>query len=183
MNNKSIARPAIFYQIRMVTRLLAIAILFLFVASFFLSKEYRIERSILLPVSSSGLSAYLKEEANWPKWIYVQDGRLELIQADSLTFSILYTSGKKGNLSIENIDDKNVHFVVTPKSNQLPVENHISWHPVDGDNLMLKVVWQITGQVDAGFLSPYLAFWANDIAGANFEKSLQRLSDDLLSNY
>jgi hypothetical protein len=33
--------------------------------------------------------------------------------------------------------------------------------------------------LDAGLLSPYLAIFANDIAGANFEKSLSLMKGEL----
>lgn len=180
MQHNNSSPPAFFYQLRMVTRFLAIAILLLFLLGLFLPKEYKIERSIIIQAESAQFTDYIQDKHHWSEWMYIQNGTLVLDETKAFAFSINYFSDVKGsgNLSVDKVDNNSVHFFVIPKSGQTSVKNVISWKVLaDGEPNTdhLEINWRISGEIDAGLLSSYLAFFANDIAGSNFERSLQQL--------
>lgn len=180
-------RPLLFYQIRLFTRLLAIAILVAFVIGFFLPRSYQVERHITLPGQTTEIAEYLHHFEYWPDWLYVHDGTLvpvEFNQASIAAFKIDYysekQSSKRGSLIVETIEEQQIIFTVIPVESMKPVRNTLHWFSKDGAS---HIAWVIEGELEAGLLSPYLALFANRIAGDNFEKSLFALKEQLEVNF
>jgi hypothetical protein len=74
------------------------------------------------------------------------------------------------------LSDNRIRFDVRPKPKVNIVHNVITLQPSNGSTL---VAWTIEGNLSAGLLSPYLAMFANNIAGDNFERSLQNLKEQI----
>jgi hypothetical protein len=75
---------------------------------------------------------------------------------------------EQGVLSVTESSEDVVRFDVRPKPKVNLVHNQIDLQESKGGTL---VKWTIEGSLSAGLLSPYLAMFANDIAGSNFERS------------
>ena len=175
-----VKQPKALYQLRIGTRITAIVILFVVFIGLFLSKNYMIERKVLVNASNEQVVAYLSEPNNWLNWLYIKDGQLSYkgLGSTLIEFDINYDSGKKGLITLDSIDDGFIYFTVIPVLGQNPVSNVIRWND-DADNLM-QVSWVISGNLESGLFSSYLAFFADKIAGSNFEKSLQQLKKELV---
>ena len=172
------AHPAALYQLRKVTRIAALVILTLVAVGVFLPSEYKVERSVSISVSKSRLSALMFDGEFLTKWMFVQNGQVNsfdgvLQEGDSIGLSY-NDSDDSGVLQIKSINNDSFRFTVQPKQDLNLVQNAISLQDKQGATL---VTWTIEGHLSAGLLGPYLAFFANDIAGGNFEKSLQSLKE------
>ena len=108
--------------------------------------------------------------------MFIQDGRLSSfdgVLGDGDSVFITYDStSDQGVLSLITASESVVRFDVRPKPKINLVHNQILLSEVEGGTL---VNWIIGGDLSAGLLSPYLALFANDIAGNNFERSLNQL--------
>jgi hypothetical protein len=169
------------YQLRKVTRLFALIVIALLVVGYFLPRTYHIERSLDLDVERGDVANFLADGSKLTTWLYVQKGKVEIIDkalSQGLVFEILYDSGKKGSIQIGELSPTAFRFTVIPKSGQRSVSNEIEFETLSEGN-KTRVSWSIDGELDAGLLSPYLAIFANDIAGANFEKSLSLMKGEL----
>ena len=178
---KTTEYPKVFYQLRVVTRVSAIVILLAVLVGFFLPRDYKIERDILVLKSENDVAVYLQQPSHWPNWLYVQDGLLvpDIVTspASLFGFTIDYISGDEGYISVASFDSMHVVFSVTPTLAQNSVDNIIRWTRLN--DAEVKITWSISGHLESGLLSPYLALFANSIAGANFEKSLLSLKQEL----
>lgn len=177
-----IRQSSALYQLRWVTRILAVVILFLVAIGMLLPSKYHIERSIFIDAPASRVSLYLGDLSVWHQWMHLPKGG---VFSESDTASLV---GSKLSLVIKNLDsgdgllevvsfgDNNVSFFVIPKAGILPVSNQLEW---SDEGQGVRVTWRVDGELNAGFISPYIAFFANDIAGSNLESSLQSLKDRL----
>ncbi|MCV2403049.1 polyketide cyclase [Marinomonas sp. C2222] len=170
------SHPAALYQLRKVTRIIALAILGLVFLGFFLPSDYRIERSVKVNAPLDLVSQNIFNGDYLPEWMFIQKGRLNVFSGElsvGQSVAISYDeSDAQGQLTLTGLSNSNIRFDVQPKEGVNIVTNNISLSSV-GDEVL--VTWAIQGQLDAGLLGPYLAFFANDIAGKNFEISLDRL--------
>ncbi len=169
------------YQLRKVTRLFALLVVVLLVVGYFLPRSYHIERSLVIDVPKADVANFLSHASNLTTWLYVQKGQVESSEqalSKGLVLEILYDSGKKGSIQIDELGLADYQFTVVPKAGQRRVSNEIQLVGLPSGN-KTRVSWSIDGELDAGLLSPYLALFANDIAGANFEKSLSLLKGEL----
>ena len=176
MSNNS--HPAALYQLRKVTRFLALIILVVIVLGFFLPTDYRVERSIVINASQGEIQQKMFRGDYLPGWMYIQSGQVDsfegvLQEGDFVTLSYNDVT-EKGLLSLVGLSHQSVLFDVRPKPKMNQVHNEISFQPRNGGT---EVAWIIEGDLNAGLLGPYLALFANDIAGNNFEKSLQQLKE------
>ena len=165
------------YQLRVVTRIFALVVILLLVVGYFLPKSYHIERSIRIEATQIEVADFLAQASNLPEWLYVQKGRVELLDValtEGLSLSINYESGDKGFIEIGELRSARYEFDVVPKEGQRAVANELHLKALVSGN-ETRVSWSINGELESGLLSPYLALFANDIAGANFEKSLSQL--------
>lgn len=172
--------------LRYVTRIAAVIILIAVAVGFFLPADYRIERSI--DVSSDEIERVeqrLFEAQQWSEWMHIEGGALQLASQattelnDATTYTIRYDAGndKQGTLEIVSVTPSQIDFVVTPNQSTLPVPNRLEIiHHLATSQWELK--WVIEGELNAGFLSPYLALVADRIAGSNIERSLANLVAD-----
>ena len=170
------AHPAALYQLRKVTRIAALVILTLVVVGVFLPSEFKVERSVNVLATKNRISDLMFDGEYLSKWMFIQNGQVNsfegvLQEGDSIGLSYS-ESDDLGVLQVKSIDGDSYHFTVQPKPSLNLVQNTISLQEQQGVTL---VTWTIEGHLSAGLLGPYLAFFANDIAGENFEKSLQRL--------
>lgn len=169
------------YQLRKVTRLFALVVIVLLVVGYFLPRSYHIERSLEMNVPRADIARFLSDGSNLTTWLYVLEGKVESADqalSEGQVLEILYDSGKKGSILIGKFSPAVYQFAVVPKIGQRSVSNEIRLDAlVAGDKT--RVSWSINGELDAGLLSPYLAIFANDIAGANFEKSLSLMKGEL----
>jgi len=172
------SHPAALYQLRRVTRILALIILLLVVGGFFMPTDYRVERSIIINASRSEVNKNLFQGDRLPNWMFIQNGKVDsfeggLGEGDSITLSY---SGvpEQGILSVIELSEQRVRFDVRPKPSVNIVHNDMTLQSSNGQTL---VVWAIEGNLSAGLLSPYLAVFANNFAGNNFERSLQQLKE------
>ena len=166
------------YQLRWLTRVLAIVILMVVGVGFFLPTQYAINRSVVIKASPDEVMAYLLQAPSWAEWMHVENGKLE-INDNALSVGSVMTLKypdelQNGRVEIERIEDTGVSFQVTPKAHQMPVANQLSIEIV---NNATQITWIVRGDLDTGLLSPYIAMFANDIAGGNLELGLQRIAD------
>lgn len=169
------------YQLRIVTRIFALVVILLLIVGYFLPRSYHIERSVVIDVPMSSVEDYLSEASNLTTWMYVQKGQIEdadVVLHKDLELTINYESGEEGNIKIGDLSSSVFHFAVVPKNGQRAVSNEIQLESVEARE-KTRISWSIKGELEAGLLSPYLALFANDIAGANFEKSLSLLKVEL----
>ena len=169
------------YQLRVVTRIFALVVVLLLVVGYFLPKSYHIERSVDIDATQVEVTEFLSQASNLPEWLYVQKGRVEVLDvtlAQDLILAINYESGDKGSIKIGELRSASYQFDVVPKEGQRAVANQLSLLALESGNVT-RVSWSINGELESGLLSPYLALFANDIAGANFEKSLSQLKAHL----
>ena len=170
--------------LRYVTRIAAVIILIAVAVGFFLPADYRIERSIR--VSSDQIERVeerLYSAQDWTNWMHIEGGALRLTAqssqalTDASAFTIDYDgkTDKQGTLEIVAISPSVIEFIVTPNQKTSPVPNRIEiiHHQADSE---WEVQWLIEGELDVGFLSPYLALMADRIAGSNIERSLANLN-------
>lgn len=170
------SHPAALYQLRKVTRIIAIAILGLVLLSFFLPSDYKIERSIKVNAPLDLVSQNIFSGDHVPEWMFIQKGRLNSFSgglAVGQSVGISYDeSDVVGELTLTAVSASSIRFDVRPKEGMNIVTNDILLSS-SGDDVLVS--WVIHGQLDVGLLGPYLAFFANDIAGKYFEISLERL--------
>lgn len=169
--------------LRYITRIAAVIVLVAVAVGFFLPADYRIERSITVTSDNvESVQQRLFSAQAWPNWMYIEGGELSLESqsgeglTSQSTFSISYDANvdRRGTLELVQVSSTQIEFVVTPNEKTRPVPNRIAIQSLD--NGQLEVIWVIEGELDAGFLSPYLALVANTIAGSNIEASLTNLA-------
>lgn len=170
------AHPQALYQLRKVTRFLAIAILLLVAVGFFLPSQYRVERSVRIQAAPEQVVEAILQGPQLATWMYIENGQLErqegeLLEQQSLAIHYQQTE-QQGRLTLLKAAANHVAFEVLPKAGVSPVQNDLY---VRRDGEASVVNWVIEGELNAGLLSPYIALLANNIAGQNFEKSLQKL--------
>ena len=171
------------YQLRWVTRILAILILFLVVAGMLLPNHYKVERSVQIAMTSDEVQAYLLRADVWGDWLYVEKGVVtplaepvsngSLLAANDMLRIVYDAGGSEGEIHFTLVTDGLIEFSVVPKEGISSVFNRIEL--VTNTAETTQVNWHIEGELSAGFIGPYLALVANQIAGRNFELSLQRL--------
>ncbi|ETX11778.1 polyketide cyclase [Marinomonas ushuaiensis DSM 15871] len=171
--------PAALYQLRKVTRILALIILVVIVVGLFLPTDYRVERSIVIDASQDEIQQKMFRGDYLPNWMFVQNGKVDsfegvLNEGDSVALSYDDVA-EQGLLSLVELSYRSVLFDVRPKPKMNQVHNEISFQSNGGSGT--EVAWVIEGDLSVGLLGPYLALFANDIAGNNFEKSLQQLKE------
>lgn len=168
-------------SLRYVTRIAAVIILVVVAVGFFLPSDYRIERTAAAQSSQYDLvqERLLNPEA-WTDWMYIESGRLVLQEgSDTLQqgdrFLIQYDGEdiKQGSIVIDSVAMDAITFTVQPNQKTQPIPNTLYIDVTENGQTNLQ--WVIEGELDAGFLSPYLAFLANRIAGGNIENSLSNL--------
>ena len=178
MSKKSSSHPKALYQLRKVTRVSALVILAVVLLGFLLPTDYRVERSIIVNKPHDVVVDALVGGHSLPDWMFISGGKVDhhagfFQPGDSVPISY-QDSAEKGSLTFTTVTTNTIAFDVQPKPGVDLVRNTIY---VSGDDASTNVDWEIEGQLRAGFLSPYLAFFANKIAGSNFETSLQRLKE------
>ncbi|TDO99898.1 polyketide cyclase [Marinomonas balearica] len=176
-------RPGSFYyQLRMVMRYLAIAILVAFLIGLFLPATYTINRSIVIDASRSDVMAALKSVESIRDWMYVKNGRIapkgdmplsggELSPNQVLDISY-DAEDRAGQLTMVSVSNSGIQFDVIPRKEASVVSNAIQISKTDSGIL---VTWTVNGELNAGLFSSYIAMFANNIAGQNFEISLKNL--------
>ncbi|BDX02595.1 hypothetical protein MACH16_13430 [Marinomonas pontica] len=180
MTKSSSSHPAALYQLRKITRILALIILLLVFVGFFLPTAYRVERSVFIGVPSDRVYSVMLSGDRLPEWMFIQGGHVVqsegvLKQGDSV--ALQYNDVvEQGVLSFTDVSADLIRFDVRPKPKVNLVHNEIALQSSNGGTV---VKWVIEGDLSAGLLSPYLALFANDIAGANFERSLQLLKEQV----
>jgi uncharacterized membrane protein len=172
--------PAALYKLRKVTRISALVILLLVVAGFFMPVDYRVERSVVIQAPRDVVYQNIFQGDRLPNWMFIQDGKVSsfegvLSKGDSVALVYDNTSDQ-GVLSVIESSESAIRFDVRPKSKVNLVHNQIVLQNDKGSTL---VKWTIEGNLSAGLLSPYLAMFANNIAGSNFEFSLQKLKEQV----
>lgn len=174
------AHPAALYKLRKVTRISAIVILFLVVVGFFMPSDYRVERSVVIHAPRHVVFQDMLQGERLPNWMFVQNGKLassEGVLGKGDSIAMLYdNAAEQGVLSLTEVSSSLVRFDVRPKPAVNLVHNQIELLDVTDGTL---VKWTIDGTLSAGLLSPYLAMFANKIAGNNFERSLQKLKEQV----
>ncbi|NLQ16964.1 polyketide cyclase [Marinomonas sp. M1K-6] len=178
------SHPAALYTLRKVTRVLALLILLLVVVGFFLPTTYQVERQIVINTPRNVVLEKMFQGDFLSRWLFVQNGQVDLFDGllkagDSVGLSYDDAS-KRGELMLVNVSSDRVRFDVRPKEGVNLVQNTIRLQSVGQTT---HVQWTIAGDLSAGLLSPYLAVFANSIAGHNFEKSLQQLKTLLETNH
>ncbi|MBJ7549544.1 hypothetical protein [Marinomonas ostreistagni] len=169
-------------SLRLVTRIAAVVILSAVAIGFFLPSDYKIERSIQVPNEQYDLlQERLYNPKAWSQWMYIESGNLILQDdADTLSSDVRYliqyqdASTKQGELNIISVTSDSIRFLVKPNQKTKPIPNVLNIH--ENANGEVQLDWVIEGELDAGFLGPYLALFANNIAGSNIEKSLSALA-------
>lgn len=178
------SHPAALYKLRKVTRISAIVILFLVVVGFFMPTDYQVERSVMINAPRDKVYLDMLQGDRLPNWMFVQDGKVaasEGILGEGDSVALFYDkTAEQGVLSVIESSEDIVRFDVRPKPKVNLVHNQIELQEVSGGTL---VKWTIDGSLSAGLLSPYLAMFANDIAGSNFERSLQKLKEQVELQY
>jgi hypothetical protein len=174
------SHPAALYKLRKVTRISALVILLLVVVGFFMPADYRVERSVFINAPRDVVYQDMLQGDRLADWMFVQDGKVAsfegvLGKGDSVALFYDKTT-EQGVLSVIESSDAVVRFDVRPKPKVNLVHNQIVLQECKGGTL---VKWTIEGSLSAGLLSPYLAMFANDIAGSNFERSLQKLKEQV----
>jgi hypothetical protein len=174
------SHPAALYTLRKVTRISALVILLLVVVGFFMPADYRVERSVVIHAPRTVIYQDMLQGSRLPNWMFVQDGEVAsfdgvLGKGDSVALFYDKTA-EQGVLSVTESSESVVRFDVRPKPKVNLVHNQIELQEVKGGTL---VKWTIDGSLSAGLLSPYLAMFANNIAGSNFERSLQKLKEQV----
>ncbi|MEO9274113.1 polyketide cyclase [Marinomonas sp. 5E14-1] len=179
---RSNSHPAVLYQLRIVTRILALIILLLVLVGFLLPTEYRVERSVSINAPLDVVSENMLSGQNLSQWIHVQGGRVEsfdgVLQNDDSIRLLYDESDEIGELTLLEHTGNIIRFDVRPKLSTGLVHNRIT---LEEHALVTEVKWIIEGDLSVGLLSPYLAFFANDIAGQNFEVSLFNLKQQIES--
>ena len=181
---KKAAQSPAMLTLRKITRLFALVFLFLVIVGFFMSSGYRVERSVLIDAPRDFVYENLLSGDFLSDWMYIENGQVErfsntLQEGDSVAIS--YTgSDEQGLLSVTESAESVVRFNVQSRSTVELVQNRMELVP-DGNST--RVSWIIEGELKSGLLSPYLALFANDIAGANFELSLQSLKEQIEARY
>lgn len=170
--------PAALYKLRKVTRISAIVILFLVVVGFFMPSDYRVERSVVINAPRHLVFQDMLKGDRLPDWMFVQNGKLAssegvLGKGDSIAL-VYENTTEQGVLTLTEVSSSLVRFDVRPKPTVNLVHNQIELQEAKGGTL---VKWTIDGTLNAGLLSPYLAMFANKIAGNNFERSLEKLKE------
>jgi uncharacterized membrane protein len=178
------SHPAALYQLRIVTRILALIILLLVFIGFLLPTDYRVERSVTIDAPLHRVSEDMLQGNRLPEWMYIQGGRVDSFEGvlrvgESVGLSY-DESAESGELILTEQSNRLVRFDVRPKPSVNLVHNEIALKSVGGAT---TVKWTIEGNLSAGLLGPYLAFFANDIAGQNFEVSLQNLKQQVEAQY
>lgn len=171
-------------SLRYVTRIAATIILLVVAVGFFLPSDFKIERSIQIPENTAGrVLERLSTVSEWEEWVFVESGHLERIEGQSQAlligkkFNLVYPDkqSKLGSLEVTAVEASAIHFLVQPNQKSNVINNVISMEHLSSGEL--KVTWTVSGELSVGFLGPYLALFANQIAGGNLEKSLAQLSD------
>ncbi|AEF55004.1 SRPBCC family protein [Marinomonas posidonica] len=166
------------YVIRRITRVLALVILLLAGASFLLPTDYRVERSVTIDASPEFILSQALQGDNLSRWMYVKDGALA-VSSDQLeagdSVDILYQGKTElGRFTLLSIQQNLISFDVRPKPKVNVVHNLIRLKSTESGT---QLNWVIEGNLSAGLVGPYLAMFANDIAGQNFETSLNQLKE------
>ncbi|MBR7887979.1 SRPBCC family protein [Marinomonas sp. A79] len=174
------SHPAALYQFRKVTRITALIILLLVGVGFFMPTDYRVERSVVIDAPRDLVVSHVLKGDQLASWMYIQSGQVDgfdgvLVEGDSVDLSYA-DSEDKGVLTVTDISSYRIGFDVRPKPAVNQVSNSLEFLP-DSNGTLVK--WTIEGRLSAGLLSPYLAIFANDIAGNNFEKSLASLKEQV----
>jgi uncharacterized membrane protein len=177
-NNSS--HPAALYKLRKVTRISALVILLLVVVGFFMPADYRVERSVVINAPRDVVYQDILQGDRLPDWMFVQDGKVAsfggvLGKGDSVAL-VYDKTADQGLLSVIESSESVIRFDVRPKPKVNLVHNKIVLQENEGSTV---VKWTIEGSLSAGLLSPYLAMFANNIAGSNFERSLQKLKEQV----
>ncbi|MEO9654751.1 SRPBCC family protein [Marinomonas sp.] len=170
------SHPQALYQLRKVTRFLAVAILLLVAVGFFLPSQYRVERSIEISAPAEAVLEVMLQGQQLSNWMYIENGQIEpqngtLATQQSAVISYLNTA-EQGQLTLLEVAPELVTFEVLPKPGVALVENQLYLQQSGG---VTALRWVIEGELNAGLLGPYIALLANNIAGKNFETSLVRL--------
>ncbi|MFT2109791.1 SRPBCC family protein [Marinomonas sp. 2405UD68-3] len=174
-----VKKSSALYQLRWVTRVLAVVILTVMAIGMLLPNKYHIERSIFINSPEERVSLYLADLGSWEQWMYLpNEGVFTLPEEEDSTASLIIKNpdADNGVVSIDSFEQAGVVFSVVTKLGVLPVSNHLSWAR---EGRGVRIVWVVEGELRAGLISPYLAFFANDIAGSNLEKSLENLKNKL----
>lgn len=176
----NLSHPAALYTLRKITRISALVILFLVVVGFFMPTDYRVERSVVVQASRDAIYQDILKGDRLPNWMFIQNGKVAdfegtLGEGDSI--ALVYDEvPEQGVLSVVESSISVIRFDVRPKPKVDLVHNQIELRDNGSETL---VVWTIEGSLNTGLLSPYLAMFANDIAGSNFERSLQNLKEQV----
>lgn len=181
---RSNSHPAALYQLRAVTRILALVILLLVFVGFILPTDYRVERSVSIDAPLDVVSDNMLLGQNLSEWMHIQGGQIEsfdgILQGGDSVRLLYDESDEMGELILLERTDAMILFDVRPKSSIEAVHNRIL---LEDHKSFTKVKWVIEGNLNVGLLSPYLAFFANDIAGHNFEVSLLALKQQIEALY
>lgn len=174
------SHPAALYKLRKITRISALVILLLVVVGFFMPADYRVERSVFIHAPRDAVYSEMLQGDSLPNWMFVQDGKVasfDGVLGEGESVALFYDkTADQGVLSVIESTEEVVRFDVRPKPKVNLVHNQIVLQE-SKDGTLVK--WTIEGSLSAGLLSPYLAMFANDIAGSNFERSLQRLKEQV----
>ncbi|GAB3476230.1 hypothetical protein GCM10027340_02700 [Marinomonas epiphytica] len=156
--------------------MLALVILLVIALGFVLPTDYRVERSVIIQAVPDTVSHAVLNQESLSQWMYIQDGQLvpnkRQLKVGEQVAIVYQNTDQQGVLTINDVNEQGVRFTVSPKPSVEPVSNRIS---ITSEQGQTQVRWVIEGELKVGLLSPYVAFFANDIAGRNFELSLQRL--------
>ncbi|MCO4786447.1 SRPBCC family protein [Marinomonas atlantica] len=169
-------------SLRFITRIAAVIILMAVAVGFFLPADYRIERNIAVSSAKYDLlQERLYHPAAWVEWMHIESGDLVLEEgsralAPGDRYLIVYDAEatKQGSIVIDSVSSNSIEFTVQPNQKTQSIPNVLNITTSNTGETQLQ--WVIEGELDAGFLSPYLALVANRIAGSNIEASLANLN-------
>ncbi|MGO2354535.1 MAG: SRPBCC family protein [Marinomonas foliarum] len=176
----NLSHPAALYTLRKITRISALVILLLVVVGFFMPTDYRVERSVVIQASRDAIYRDILQGDRLPSWMFIQGGKVAdfegaLKEGDSVAL-VYDETAEQGLLTLVESSSSVIRFDVRPKPAVDLVRNQIELRDSGSETM---VVWTIEGSLNTGLLSPYLAMFANDIAGSNFERSLQSLKEQV----
>lgn len=169
-------------SLRYITRIAAVIVLVAVAVGFFLPADYRIERNVTVSSAKYDLlQERLYSPAAWLEWMHIESGHLVLKEGSQALASgdrylIVYDgeTTKQGSIVIDSVTSNSIEFTVQPNQKTQPIPNSLMITTSSTGQTQLQ--WVIEGELDAGFLSPYLALVANRIAGSNIETSLANLN-------
>lgn len=164
--------------LRKILMVLAALILLLFVASFFLPKQAKVERSILIEMPAEQLFNYLNTTKNfndWSPWFEMEpDGDYEFTGAETGVGGTLSWEGKKTGKGTQKIIESVPNSYIKLElvfDGQPPAYAHYQIEEVDGGS---RMTWGFETAL-SGPMEKYLGLMMDAFIGDMYEKGLNNL--------